>query len=91
MGSNIRVTTFSAGAQMSQIFNAPNDKVTLNVPSAGSNDARFMATNLSSASSAIELKPTGGNLPLGIIVTGVGSYKNTERKVEVAKPNWVIY
>ena len=90
-GANVRVTTFALGAQSSQTFTANGDKFTFNIPSSTNNDAKFMATNLSGAVAKIRVKPTGGNLPLGITVTGAGQYKNTLRKVEVEKPNWVFY
>jgi len=89
-GSNITAKSFAQSIQAIQPLNTAGQNHQMNIP-LSNNDAKLLITNSSGATARVQIKPTGGNLPLGIIVTGVGRFKNTERKVEVAKPNWVIY
>ena len=38
-----------------------------------------------------ELNPAGGALPIGILLTSTGSYKDQQRVLEVERINWQIY
>ena len=40
---------------------------------------------------SISFSADGGSLPLGIQVTGIGTYQNQKRVIEVERKNWQIY
>ncbi|MEW6610897.1 MAG: hypothetical protein AB1352_04735 [Patescibacteria group bacterium] len=64
--------------------------VTVNNPSYD-NNTKLKIENTASAASTYTIMPTGGELPIGVLITGVGRYRGVERRLEVVKPNWVIY
>lgn len=86
--NDVEITSFANGIQSDQTLTYNGQDHQLNVPANGS---KIKIKNLTGNNAQIEIRPTGGTLPIGIIITGTGTYRNTVRKIEVAKPAWVIY
>ena len=56
-----------------------------------SNNTKLKIENTDTTASTYTIMPTGGELPIGVLITGIGRYRGVERRIEVMKPNWVIY
>jgi len=86
------LTVFAQNTQATTTLISRGNQSTVNIPPAASNDAKIAIKNpAGNPTATVRFSPTGGNLPLGIIITGTGRYRGAERKIEVAKPNWVFY
>ncbi len=80
--SNVQTQTNYAGTG--------SHTVTVDYPSY-TNNTKLKIENTDTTASTYEIKPTGGELPIGVLITGIGRYHGVERRLEVVKPNWVIY
>lgn len=52
---------------------------------------KIESATANTANAAYTITPSGGNLPIGVIITGVGRYHGVERRIEVFRPNYIIY
>ncbi|MFA4873438.1 MAG: hypothetical protein WC659_05930 [Patescibacteria group bacterium] len=64
--------------------------VTVDSPSY-TNNTKLKIENTDTTASTYTITPTGSELPIGVLITGIGRYRGVERRLEVVKPNWVIY
>ena len=85
---------YASGAQSTTAYAGTGGNSKVTVPTLGyTSGTRVKVQNTSSSASAnpITIKPTGGDLPIGVLITGVGRYRGVERRIEVFRPNYVIY
>ncbi|OGL85589.1 hypothetical protein A3J36_03205 [Candidatus Uhrbacteria bacterium RIFCSPLOWO2_02_FULL_54_37] len=85
---------YSAGAQNETAYagTGGNNQITVNNPGAAAGTKiKIGSASSNAANASYTIRPNGGDLPIGVVITGVGRYRGAERRIEVFRPNYIIY
>lgn len=90
-GKPATVIIFESNTQTKTNYLGTGSSIVIANNLAAVNNARLTIKNTDTTASVFEIKPSTPDLPLGVLITGIGSYRGTERRIEVFRPNYVFY